>query len=154
MLRNVVFSTSNFLWLAPVLSDKAFRRLYAVSRRNAMERNQRRLGLCPPGKAPILSMAGSRPGVRGPAFVTWNFWLAPRRLCPLCPRAKWVVRPQTDERLSSNVFHRGGVPPRLGMWLRLYKRFDAPAGEFIFHHLPDGRRSPSFCGRRQAEVLH
>ena len=85
----------------PALSDKAFRRLYTVSRRNAMERNRRRLGLCPPGKAPIQAMAGGSHGVRGPALAAWKFWLAPGRFCPLCPSAKWVVRPQTDEILSS-----------------------------------------------------
>ena len=82
------FSTSNFLRLTPALSDKAFRRLYTVSRRNAMERNRRRLGLCPPGKAPIQAMAGGSHGVRGPALVTWKFWLAPGRFCLLCPSAK------------------------------------------------------------------
>ena len=85
----------------PVLSDKAFRRLYTVSRRNAMERNRRNARLCPPGKAPIQAMAGCAHGVRGPALAAWKFWLAPGRLCPLCPSAKWVVRPQTDEILSS-----------------------------------------------------
>ena len=138
----------------------------------------------------------------GPALTAWKIWLAPGRFCPLCPSAKWVVRPQTDEILSSwkpgaGVCRRdwgcgwdfisspmlqqvslssttcltaGGPPPsaeggklksRAGVLLRLVaktfyyfmnKLFDAPAGEFIFHHLPDGRRSPSFCGRRQAEV--
>ena len=98
---NADFGAGNFGLHTPVLSDKAFRRLYTVSRRNAMERNRRRLGLCPPGKAPIRVMAGGNHGVRGPALVTWKFWLAPGRFCPLCPSAKWVVRPQTDEILSS-----------------------------------------------------
>ena len=91
---------SCFLLHTLVLSDKAFRRLYTVSRRNAMERNRRRTRLCPPGKAPIQAMAGGAHGVRGPALVTRKIWLAPGRLCPLCPSAKWVVRPQTDEMLA------------------------------------------------------
>ena len=113
MGRHAAFSEGNFPMLTPFLSDKAFRRLYTVSRRNAMERNRRRLGLCPPGKAPIQAMAGGIHGVRGPALAAWKFWLAPGRLCPLCPSAKWVVRPQTDEMLSSRRFQRGGVPPGL-----------------------------------------
>ena len=85
----------------PALSDKAFRRLYTVSRRNAMERNRRRLRLCPPGKAPIQATAGDNHGVRGPALAAWKIWLAPGRLCLLCLSGKWVIRPQTDEILSS-----------------------------------------------------
>ena len=99
--QHAAFSTSNFLRLTLALSSKAFRRLYTVSRRNAMERNRRRPRLCPPGKAPILAMAGSSHGVRGPALVTWKIWLAPGRLCLLCPSSKYFVRPQTDEILSS-----------------------------------------------------
>ena len=72
------------LLLTPVLSDKAFRRLYTVRRRNAMEWNRRRPRLCPPGKAPIRAMAGGIHGVRGPALAAWKFWLAPGRLCLLC----------------------------------------------------------------------
>ena len=111
--RHADFGAGNFLLHMPGLSDKAFRRLYTVSRRNAMERNRRNARLCPPGKAPIQAMAGGVHGVRGPALVTWKFWLAPGRFCPLCPSAKWVVRPQTDEILSSNRFQRGRVPPGL-----------------------------------------
>ena len=102
------FQCEWLLLLTPNPSDKAFRRLYTVSRRNAMERNRRRTRLCPPGKAPIQAMAGGTHGVRGPALATWKIWLAPGRLCP---SAKWVVRPQTDEILSSNRFQRDGVPP-------------------------------------------
>ncbi len=145
------FCTGNLGLHTLVLSDKAFRRLYTVSRRNAMERNRRKARLCPPGKAPIQAMAGGAHGVRGPALAAWKIWLAPGRLCPLCPSAKWVVRPQTDEILSGNRFQRGGVPPGLQMRL-LYKLFDTPAGEFIFHHSPPGERSPSFCERRLLEV--
>ena len=88
MGRHAAFSEGNFPMLTPFLSDKAFRRLYTVSRRNAMERNRRRLGLRPPGKAPIQAMAGGNHGVRGSALVTWKFWLAPGRFCLLCPSAK------------------------------------------------------------------
>ena len=69
MLRNGAFSIGIFLLHMPILSDKAFRRLYTVSRRNAMERNRRNARLCPPGKAPIQMKAGSNHEVRGPALA-------------------------------------------------------------------------------------
>ena len=61
----------------PVLSDKAFRRLYTVSRRNAMERNRRRPRLCPPGKAPIQAMAGALMGAGGQPSLHGKFGWPP-----------------------------------------------------------------------------
>ena len=52
-----------------------------------------------PGEGPDPGAISAR-GVRGPAR-RMGILPAPGRLCPLCPRAKWVVRPQTDEILSS-----------------------------------------------------
>ena len=45
------------------------------------------------------------------------------------------------------------MPPGLYHWLRLFKLVDTTADGFIFHHLPPGRRSPSFCGRRLDKSL-
>ena len=91
------FQCEWLLLLTPNPSDKAFRRLYTVSRRNAMERNRRRPRLCPPGKAPIQAMAGSAYGVRGPALAAWKIWLAPRAALPTLPACK-VGRPSADGR--------------------------------------------------------
>ena len=61
------------------------------------------------------------------------------------PRAALpTLRPQTDEMLSSNRFQHGGVPPELGMWLRLYKLSAFQTSEYIFHHpTPVGSPPPS-----------
>ena len=108
----VVFNACNFLLHTPALSDKTFRQLYTVSRRNAMERNRRNARLCPPGKAPIQAMAGGIHGVRGQTYLHGNLGWSPGGFAYFARvQSRSSVHRRTKRSLAGNPARRCAAKP-------------------------------------------
>ena len=91
------FGAGNFLLHTPVLSDKAYRRLYTVSRRNALERNRRNARLCPPWEGSDPGDGWERLWGPGASLSCMENLAGPRAALPTLPESK-VGRPSADGR--------------------------------------------------------